>query len=108
MGFVGVGFGHMEVHFVSNPAEKKRIVVSLPQSLLQEVDGLVQKEKLNRSELIRKAMHFYLQEQKKRRIRESMKKGYMEMGSINLNMALEAFSLEEEAEDTLVRLVSGV
>lgn len=93
---------------MSNPAEKKRIVVSLPQSLLQEVDGLVRQEKLNRSELISQAMHFYLQEQKKRWIRESMKKGYMEMGSINLNMALEAFSLEEEAEDTLVRLVSGV
>lgn len=86
----------------------KRIMISLPQNLLQEVDGVAQKEKSNRSELIREAMKLYLQERKKRFIRESMQKGYMEMANINLNLASESFLLEEEADSTLDRLVSGV
>lgn len=92
---------------VSN-TNTKRIMISIPQHLLQEVDGVAQKENSNRSELIRQAMKMYLTERKKRHIREIMKKGYMEMANINLNMASEAFLAEEEAELTLDRLVSGV
>jgi CopG family transcriptional regulator/antitoxin EndoAI len=92
---------------VSN-TNTKRIMISIPQHLLQEVDGVVEKENSNRSELIRQAMSMYLYERKKRHIRETMKKGYMEMASINLNMASEAFTAEEEADHTLDRLVSGV
>lgn len=83
-------------------------MISIPQNLLQEVDGLVKKENSNRSELIRQAMKMYLRERKKRHIRETMKQGYMEMANINLNMASEAFQAEEEADLTLERLVSGV
>lgn len=86
----------------------KRIMISLPKNLLQEVDGMVQRDNSNRSEFIRQAMKLYLQERKKRMIREMMQRGYMEMARINLNMASEAFVAEEEAEDTLDRLVSGV
>lgn len=86
----------------------KRIMISIPQHLLQEVDGVVEKENSNRSELIRQAMKMYLRERKKRHIRETMKKGYQEMANINLHMASEAFLAEEEADHTLDRLVSGV
>ncbi|EHQ61282.1 putative CopG family transcriptional regulator [Paenibacillus dendritiformis C454] len=65
-------------------------------------------EKSNRSEFIRQAMKLYLQERKKRHIRESMQRGYMEMAKINLTMASEAFYAEVEADGTLDRLVSGV
>jgi len=83
-------------------------MISLPQHLLQEIDGMVQKENSNRSEFIRQAMKLYLKERKKRLIRETMQKGYMEMAKINLNIAAEAFQAEEEADHTLDRLVSGV
>lgn len=86
----------------------KRIVVSIPQNLLQEVDVIVQREHVNRSQLIREAMKYYLQERKRRQIRESMQKGYLEMAKINLNIASEAFEAEEEAVVTVNRLVSGV
>jgi CopG family transcriptional regulator/antitoxin EndoAI len=89
-------------------SKTKRIMVSVPNHLLQEVDGIVEKENLNRSEFIREAMNLYLQERKKRYIRESLQKGYLEMAKINLNIASEAFLAEEEAETTLDRLVSGV
>ena len=83
-------------------------MISLPQNLLQEVDGVVERENSNRSELIREAMKLYLKERQKRQIRESMQKGYMEMANINLDLASESFLLEEEADNALDRLVSGV
>mgnify|MGYP001950828547 CR=1 FL=1 len=89
-------------------SKTKRIMISLPHQLLKEVDGVVEKENSNRSDFIRRAMRSYLKERKKRLIREMMQKGYMEMARINLNMASEAFDAEEEADDTLGRLVSGV
>jgi CopG family transcriptional regulator/antitoxin EndoAI len=92
---------------MANP-KTKRIMITLPHTLLQEVDGVAKKEHSNRSELIRQAMKFYLRERKKRQLRETMKKGYMEMANINLDMASEAFLAEEEADHTLDRLVSGV
>lgn len=83
-------------------------MISVPNHLLQEVDGIAELENSNRSELIRQAMRLYLSERKKRFIRESMQRGYMEMAKINLNIASEAFLAESEADHTLDRLVSGV
>mgnify|MGYP001206619110 CR=1 FL=1 len=93
---------------MANLQNTKRIMISLPEYLLEEVDGIVQEEKLNRSELIRQAMKLYLVERKKRTLRESMQRGYMEMAKINLSMASEAFQAEEDAGIILNRLVSGV
>lgn len=83
-------------------------MISLPNQLLKEVDGLVEQDNSNRSEFIRQAMKLYLRERKKRFIREMMKKGYMEMARINLGISHESFLAEEEADCTLDRLVSGV
>nr|WP_221301937.1 antitoxin [Texcoconibacillus texcoconensis] len=84
-------------------------MVSLPQHVLNDLDGLLENEdNLKRSEIIQQATKMYLREQKKQQIRETMQQGYMEMAKINLNIATEAFLAEEEAEHTLDRLVSGV
>ena len=40
-------------------------------------------------------------------IREAMKKGYVEMSSINLSIASECLHAEYEAQHTVERLVSG-
>jgi CopG family transcriptional regulator/antitoxin EndoAI len=53
-------------------------------------------------------MKLYLMERKKRVLRESMQRGYMEMAKINLHIALEAFQAEDDAGSTVNRLVSGV
>ncbi|MDL4839061.1 CopG family ribbon-helix-helix protein [Aquibacillus rhizosphaerae] len=86
----------------------QEIVVRLPKNLLNEVDGLMKSENSDLSDFICQATKSYLREKKKRHIRESMQRGYMEMAKINLNIASEAFQAEEEAENTLERLVSGV
>ena len=67
-------------------AELKKILVSLPDSLLQEVDEIVAIEKKNRSEFIREAMKLYIRERHRIEIREKMKKGYEEMAKINSEM----------------------
>lgn len=86
----------------------QEITIKLPQSMLNEVDGVVQLENGDWSDFMYQATKMYLREKKKRHIRESMRNGYVEMAKINLNIASEAFQAEEEAENTLERLVSGV
>ncbi|MBZ4688334.1 MAG: CopG family transcriptional regulator / antitoxin EndoAI [Clostridia bacterium] len=77
----------------------KRIMISLPESLLEEVDGLANIEQRNRSEFIREAMRCYIAEKKKRSLREQMKKGYQEMAKINLSLAVENYEAENEVQD---------
>ncbi|WP_067925602.1 MULTISPECIES: CopG family ribbon-helix-helix protein [Alicyclobacillus] len=89
-------------------SETKRIVVYVPQNLLEQVDGIAERARTNRSEVIREAMQMYLAEQYKRDIRTLMQQGYMEMAHLNLRLASEAFPLEQEAGGTVERLVSGV
>jgi len=67
-------------------AELKKILVSLPDSLLREVDEIVAMGKKNRSEFIREAMRLYIRERQKIEIREKMKKGYEEMARINAEL----------------------
>ncbi|TFB13233.1 antitoxin [Filobacillus milosensis] len=87
----------------------KEIVLRLPMSLLNECDNLVEShDELDRETLIMQAVNTYVQQEKKRKIKEKMRRGYVEMRNINLGIASEAFEAEEEAETTLERLVSGV
>ncbi len=87
--------------------ETKRIMISLPDNLLSEVDGVVASEKKTRSEFIREAMKLYLQERKKRQIREKMQKGYLEMAKINFNLSREALYAENEAVLITEELIGG-
>lgn len=67
----------------------KKIIVSLPQSLLVQIDNLAKAQEKNRSELIREALSFYISEYKKKQIRQQLISGYEEMRGINLNLAEE-------------------
>ncbi|NLZ53772.1 MAG: ribbon-helix-helix protein, CopG family [Thermoanaerobacteraceae bacterium] len=68
-------------------AELKRIVVSLPDNLLEKVDYFVALENKNRSEFIRDAMKLYIKEMEKLRIREQLKIGYIKMAEVNIKFA---------------------
>lgn len=67
----------------------KRIVISVPDKLLREVDGLVATEHWNRSSFVREAVRVYVEERKKRDMREQLKRGYRSMARINLALAEE-------------------
>lgn len=89
-------------------SDKKRMVVYIPEQLLEQVDGVAEREHETRSEVVREALRLYVTEQKKSEIRTMMQQGYLEMARLNLRIASEAFQLEQEAGGTVERLVSGV
>ncbi len=74
----------------------RRIIVTISDMLLSEVDYFTVLEKRNRSEIVREAISFYLETRKREMVIEQMKKGYLEMAPINLNIACELSNLEEE------------
>lgn len=65
-------------------ARQKKILISLPDSLLSELDTMASSENINRSEFIREAMKLYIHEKKKADIVCKLKKGYEEMAELNL------------------------
>ena len=76
-------------------SQLKKVLITVPDSLLEAVDSAAKVEKVNRSELVREAMKMYLSERKKRARQEELKKGYQEMAEINLNLA-QMYSFAEE------------
>jgi len=87
-------------------AELKKILVSLPDSLLREVDEIVAMEKKNRSEFIREAMKLYIRERHKIEIREKMKQGYEEMARINVELTEIAMSCDTQALEEYENILS--
>ena len=65
-------------------ARQKKILISIPDSLLDEADNMAYSQNVNRSEFIREAIKNYIREKKKKEIAQKLKKGYEEMGSLNL------------------------
>ena len=83
-------------------AELKKILVSLPDSLLREVDEIVAMGKKNRSEFIREAMKLYIRERRKnrdtgedekrlRRRWQGLMRELTEIGTESDNQALEKY-----------------
>ncbi len=68
-------------------AQYKKILISVPDNLLEELDIMVSNEKTNRSMIVREAMSLYIREKHKVELRDEMKRGYEEMAEINLRLA---------------------
>ena len=81
-------------------------MISLPDSLLKEIDGFIKNESQNdRSEFIKDAMKLYLKEKKKEKIREQLRNGYLEMSAFNKKLASEGLEYDSKVmtyyEDSL-------
>jgi CopG family transcriptional regulator/antitoxin EndoAI len=83
----------------------KRIIVTLSEILLSEVDYFTTMENRNRSDIVREAIQYYLDKRKREVLVEQMKNGYLEMALINLTFACEIFDLEENQECYEFKLV---
>ena len=81
-------------------AETRRIMISLPNSLLEEVDVMVPVEYKNRSDIEIEAMRLYINEKKRMEVAEKMKEGYREMSQINLTLA--EIGLEQDILDLVI------
>lgn len=74
-------------------SKMKRVVVGLPEDVLEDLDLLASGICGRRSELIREACIRYLDEMKRIKLREQMKLGYQEMGELNVLLAEEMSGL---------------
>jgi len=74
----------------------KKIIVSLPDPLLAEVDRIAAAEQISRSDVVGEAVKLYIEDWRRRLFIEQMKKGYIEMANINLALAIEHYRLESE------------
>ncbi|EJG4230373.1 TPA_asm: CopG family transcriptional regulator [Listeria monocytogenes] len=83
------------------------ISVELTQEMIQELDVVVEKEKMGRSEVIMEATQQFLQEKKARELRDEMERGYAEMATINFAIACECTHVEAEAEDRNISILGG-
>lgn len=77
-------------------AELKRVMISVPGSLLEEVDNIAVLTKQSRSQLIREAVRGYVAQRKRKAMIASMKRGYQEMAEINLALAEEGLYADAE------------
>ncbi len=80
-------------------AELKKILISLPDNLLKEMDSLVSIEKTNRSEFVREAMKLYIRKIRKIETRDNMKKGYQDMAETNLRLAEMCIEADNEQQE---------
>jgi len=76
----------------------KKILISLPDTLLSEIDEYIESKNINRSEFVRRAMKGFLREQQLSSMREQLKKGYQEMGEINLSLAEMYFESDNDTQ----------
>lgn len=87
-------------------AELRRIMISIPNALLQEVDGIIAMDKLSRSQFVREAMRLYIEERKRKAVRDMMKKGYQEMAVINLTLAEEGLLADVDTFELMPSLLA--
>ena len=78
-------------------SQLKKVLITVPDALLKEVDSLAGKEAISRSELVLKAVKLYLSEKENMRKADRMKKGYQEMAEINAELAELCLNAEAEA-----------
>lgn len=79
-------------------SRQKKILISVPDSLLTEVDEFATSQNINRSEFIRDAMRLYIKERKKAELVSRLRRGYEEMAEINLDIAELCISADEQQQ----------
>lgn len=67
----------------------KRVQIYISAELLAEIDNIAQKERINRSQFIQKAMQVYIMEKSCTGLQEQLKAGYQIMAELNLKLAEE-------------------
>ncbi|MBQ8808342.1 MAG: ribbon-helix-helix protein, CopG family [Clostridia bacterium] len=85
---------------------QSKISVTLPDLLVEEVDFFASSLNRSRSEFIALAVEHYISERRKIEFKEQMKKGYLEMGDINLHIAEESLLSDESAYEIYEKFLS--
>ena len=73
---------------------QRKIILSLPDTLLSQIDHLSEVKGTNRSALVRDALALLLEESRKEEIRKMLVQGYAEMGELNLSLAEQGLAVD--------------
>ena len=79
-------------------SECRKIIVTMPDSLLDDLDSFAQCDGISRNEMIGKAMNEYISGRKRKKLREQLKKGYEEMAAINIEWAKNCLEADNECQ----------
>lgn len=83
------------------------VSVEITQETMNELDEIVEKERIEKNEIINRAVKQYISQQKVHDLRIEMERGYAEMANINFAIACECTHVETEAEDKNIRVLGG-
>ena len=67
--------------------KQRKILVGLPEEISKDIEEIITSRGITRSKFIREALCVYIKEIRRHDTEELMKKGYKEMGDINLQLA---------------------
>lgn len=68
-------------------SHNKKILISLPDNLISEIDILATAGKIDRNKLLQEAVKGYVARHKGALVAEDLKRGYEEMADINIEIA---------------------
>ena len=74
----------------------KKVSLSMPESLLSEVDELCAENNLSRSECIKKAVVGFVSSKRREKALDELKRGYEAMGNINSSLSEEGIAADNE------------
>ena len=77
-------------------AEQKKVLISVPSALLNQLDDIAKKNGSSRNETVRNAIRDYVAAGRKKEIAKRLTEGYKEMAEINSQLA--EFCLESDNE----------
>lgn len=97
----------MGVRGVLEKLEWTTMSIELMQETMSELDVLARKQRIEKNEIIDRAVKQYISQQKVRDLRVEMERGYAEMANINFAIACECTHVESEAEDKNIRVLGG-
>ncbi len=78
--------------------QSKKIEVTVPASLLDDVDSLAKLDGVSRSDVVSRAMREYITGRKNKNLRKQLKKGYEEMAAINIEWAENCLEADNECQ----------
>lgn len=78
-------------------SKNKKILLSLSEELLRDLDLLTAQAGASRTDLIRHAVSAYVKEAKQAQLRGQLAQGYRQMGAINLSLAEMCFEADTAA-----------
>ena len=87
--------------------ERKEISITLPEDIISDIDTMSKALHISQSTFIESVIKMYLAERRRIENKDNLKKGYIEMGEINLSISNEFFSSDQATQDAYEHYLMG-